>query len=153
MRKPPSASSSRTPGRWISQAARPALCLALLLAPPGGAQNGPGSAPRGPGVQPIGQRVGGGLEEMGTVDPIETEKRLRALNAERQKSMVSDTNKLLKLASELNAEINRENPDSLTPAQLSRLAEIEKLAHRVKDKMSTSVRGVPVFQQPTLRMR
>ncbi|MGA2167001.1 MAG: hypothetical protein ABSG62_02240 [Terracidiphilus sp.] len=153
MRKPPSASSTRTPGRWISQTARQALCLALLLVLPGGAQNGPGSTPRGSGVQPIGQRVGGGLEEMGTVDPIEAEKRLRALNAERQKSMVSDTNKLLKLASELNAEISGENPDSLTPAQLSKLAEIEKLAHRVKDKMSTSVRGVPVFQQPTLRIR
>ena len=73
---------------------------------------------------------------MGTVDPIETEKRLRALNAERQKSMVSDTNKLLKLASELNAEINRENPDSLTPAQLSScLLYTSRVAVKLADAM------------------
>ena len=49
---------------------------------------------------------------------------------------------------ELNAEIARTNPNALTEAQLRKVAEIEKLAHNVKDKMSTSVRGTPAFQPP-----
>lgn len=69
------------------------------------------------------------------------EKRLRDLNAERQKSLVADANKLLKLALELEDEVSRTNPDSFTPAELRKVEEIEKLAHRVKQKMSTSVRG------------
>ena len=35
-----------------------------------------------------------------------------------------------------------------TADQLRKLAEMEKLAHSVKDKMSTSVRGVSPYSQP-----
>jgi hypothetical protein len=80
--------------------------------------------------------------------PGEAEKRLRMINAERQKSMVSDTDKLLKLATELNNEIAKSNPGALTPAQLRKVAEIEKLAHSVRDKMILSVRG-PQFEMDT----
>jgi hypothetical protein len=38
----------------------------------------------------------------GDFDPTMMERRIRALNNERQKDMVSDTDKLLKLAQELN---------------------------------------------------
>lgn len=99
--------------------------------------------------QPIGQatNASGNLD-----DPTETQLRderlLRALNADRQKALVSDTNKLLRLANELNAEIAGKQPDTFTPEQLHKMAEIEKLAHSVKDKMSTSVRGTPAFQPP-----
>ena len=79
---------------------------------------------------------------------IQNEKLLKALNADRQKSLMSDANKLLRLANELNAEIGRTNPEELTPSQLHKLAEIEKLAHNVKDKMSASVRGTSAFQPP-----
>jgi hypothetical protein len=152
MHKPLSESSLRLPGWLLPQAGRQALCLALLLVLPGGAQNGPGTT-RPMLSQPIGQHVGGGLTDMGSNDPVDVEKRLRALNAERQKDLVSDTNKLLKLSNELNAEIARANPDSLTAGQIRKLNEIEKLAHSVKDKMSTSVRGVPTYNQPSVRMR
>jgi len=75
------------------------------------------------------------------IDDIQAEKRISALNAERQRSMVSDSEKLLKLAAELNNEIARSNTGELTPAQLRMVAEIEKLAHNVRDKMAMSVRG------------
>lgn len=81
-------------------------------------------------------------------DPLDREKQLRALNADRQKSLVADTNKLLKLAGELNAEINSANTGSLTLDQLQKIIEIEKLAHSVKEKMRTSVRTTPVYAQP-----
>jgi hypothetical protein len=74
-------------------------------------------------------------------DDIQAEKRMTALNAERQKSMISDSAKLLKLANELNNEIAQSNTGELTPAQLRTVAEIEKLAHNVRDKMTMSIRG------------
>lgn len=99
--------------------------------------------------QPIDQPVRDpGDVTNGNPNQIQYEKLLRALNADRQKSLVSDANKLLRLANELNAEIGRTNPEELTPSQLHKLAEIEKLAHNVKDKMSASVRGTPAFQPP-----
>jgi hypothetical protein len=78
-------------------------------------------------------------------DPVRgfSERRLRALNAERQKSLVADTQKLLKLARELNTELQNSDGAALTPAQGGKMAEIEKLAHHVKQKMSESVAGVP----------
>jgi hypothetical protein len=121
------------------------MCFALLLGPPGDAQNGsmqsqPPSA--------MGQRLRGPFENMGDRDPVDREKQLRALNADRQKSLVTDTIKLLKLTSELNAEVSSTQPDTLTVDQLRKLAEIEKLAHSVKEKMSTSVGTMPMYEQP-----
>lgn len=81
-------------------------------------------------------------------DPVVTARRMRALNAERQKSMVSDTDRLLKLAQELNSEINNSNPQALTPVELRKIGEIEKLARNVKQKMSISFAGGPSFHQP-----
>lgn len=98
--------------------------------------------------QPIGQPVGGIGNDIPAGSPQDDEKLLKALNADRQKSMVSDTNKLLRLTNELNAEIARTGPNSLSDNELRSLAEIEKLAHNVKDKMSTSVRGTPAFRPP-----
>ena len=81
-----------------------------------------------------GTQAGGSMSGMGDTDPIEEERRLRALNAERQKSLVSDTNKLLKLAHELNDEVNATKSDSLDPQELTQVAEIEKLAHKREGK-------------------
>jgi len=138
--------------RWVAESACVVLCLALLMAIRGGSQNVPGSTPRNP-AQPIGLPPGGGLDDSPTGDSVEEGRRLRALNADRQKSMIADVNKLLSLVNELNAEIARGNPDSLDPAQLRKVAEIEKLAHNVKDKMSISVRGMPPYQMPPIPRR
>ncbi|MGA3100734.1 MAG: hypothetical protein ABSD61_02625 [Terracidiphilus sp.] len=75
----------------------------------------------------------------GDFDPTMMERRIRALNNERQKDMVSDTDKLLKLAQELNDEIAAKNAGTLTFDQLHKIAEIEKLAHSVKEKMADAV--------------
>jgi hypothetical protein len=91
-------------------------------------------------------------------NPWETQKRLRLINTERQKAMVADTDKLLKLAKDLNEEIARSNSGELSQAQLRKVAEIEKLAHNVRDKMVMSIRGTqfnmdnpapPYFSPPT----
>lgn len=84
------------------------------------------------------------------VDPRYEARRLRQFGVAQHKAIVEDTGKLLNLATELNAEISRTNPIVLTPEQLRRLAEIEKLAHRVRDNMRTSLNGVPVYSGPVL---
>jgi hypothetical protein len=94
-----------------------------------------------------GSRIGSRESPFGDADrdPFQDERRLRALNAERQKAMVIDTERLLRLVTELNAEISAADSGTLTVAQLRKLAEIEKLARSVKEKMSTSVRGVSIY--------
>lgn len=122
-----------------------ALLLAFVVAPHVSAQNpqyNTGSFPRGQmsdGTSPLAGDIG---------NPEMEAKRLNALNAERQKSLVSDTNKLVKLTAELNAQINGTHPGSLTGAQLRMVAEIEKLAHTIREKMCTSVKGVPQLGLP-----
>ncbi len=78
---------------------------------------------------------------------------MRALNADRQKSLVSDTEKLLKLAKQLNSEIETSNQNELTQVQLREIADIEKLARNVKEKMSTSFVGGPSFEPIPLQHR
>jgi hypothetical protein len=72
------------------------------------------------------------------------ERRLNALNIERQKEMVSDTNKLLSLARELNEEVAANGSAPMTLNQLRKIAQIEKLARSVKEKMADGV-GRPVM--------
>ena len=84
-------------------------------------------------------------------DTVEAERRLNALNIERQKEMVSDTNKLLKLARELNEEVAASNTATLTFDQIHKIAEIEKLARSVKEKMADGVsRPLPSAEPPLL---
>lgn len=81
-------------------------------------------------------------------DPILAQRQRAALNAERQKEMVSDTNKLLKLARELNYEVTASGTSTLTPDDLHRLAEIEKLARSVKEKMAVEGQATPPMGRP-----
>lgn len=69
-------------------------------------------------------------------------RRWRALNAERQRVLVADTNKLVRMVTELDAEVHREQPEGLTAQQIHQLAEIERLARSVRERMASGV-GVP----------
>jgi hypothetical protein len=60
---------------------------------------------------------------------------LRRFNAERQRSMVSDADKLVKLAAELNAEVGGAGQNPLAPQELRKVQEIEKLARSVNRGM------------------
>jgi hypothetical protein len=81
----------------------------------------------------------GSLSPDDDFDPSMAERRMRALNTERQKQMVSDAAKLLKLAQELNSEVASANSAAFTPDQLRKIAEIEKLAHSVRERMTSAV--------------
>lgn len=91
-----------------------------------------------------------GFETGPELDPVFAEKRLRALNADRQKSMVSDASKLLELARQLDAEIASNPGDELTPEEVRKISEIEKLARSVKTKMAQSFAGGPQLRPPVV---
>lgn len=147
MHMAPIESAQHWPVRRATRTAGLVVCLALLAALTGGTQNA--SPQNRTGLPPpLSPGLSDGIDDFPNGNSMEQEKMLRALNADRQKSMVADTNRLLRLVNELNAEIARNKPDALTSAQLHKVEEIEKLARSVREKMSTSVRGTPAFQPP-----
>jgi hypothetical protein len=75
---------------------------------------------------------------------------MKALNTDRHRSMVSDTEKLVKLARQLDAEIASNPTDELTARELQKVAAIEKLAHNVKTKMAQSFGGGPELRSPLI---
>jgi hypothetical protein len=124
-----------------------AFCLALLLVLHAGAQNSSSqSQPSSSGH--LGQLSSNSTIEFSQPDLSMEQHRQRLLNADRQKALVADADKLLKLVSTFNAEIDAANPETLTPAQLRTLGEIQKLAHSVKTRMSDPLFGTPVFMEP-----
>jgi len=114
------------------------LGVALLLSVPAIAQSQAAtSAAESPGR--IGRRTSTADLSIAGQQAQQQHKLLALLNAERQKSMVSDANKLLRLAREFNAEVTS-GDSGLSPAQQAhKAAEIEKLAHNVREKMSFAV--------------
>jgi hypothetical protein len=56
-------------------------------------------------------------------------------NAERQKKLVEDTAKLLELATQLKADVDKTNKNILSVDVIKRAEEIEKLARSVKERM------------------
>ena len=86
--------------------------------------------------------------DFGDTGPVSEDRRMEALNADRHKSMVSDAAKLLRLVRELDEEVASGTSDGLTPQQVRRLAEIEKLAKNVKEKMARSFGSGPAFREP-----
>jgi len=62
-----------------------------------------------------------------------------AANAERRRQIVQDSVRLLKLAASLKAEVDATGKDTVSPAAMVKAAEIERLAHIVKEKMKLTV--------------
>jgi hypothetical protein len=67
------------------------------------------------------------------------EKMLRDANKKRQQDIRKDTEKLFELATELKAAVDKSNENLLSLDVVRKADEVEKLAHRVKEKMKESV--------------
>jgi hypothetical protein len=65
-------------------------------------------------------------------------KRFETINLQRQKEMTSDTARLIALANELKSETDKGTPDTLSMVEIRKVELIEKLAHRIQDKMRAS---------------
>ena len=64
--------------------------------------------------------------------------REKALNKQRQANLQKDTDRLLKLATELKEYVDKSNEHTLSLDVIKKADEIEKLAKSVKDKMKGS---------------
>jgi hypothetical protein len=62
-------------------------------------------------------------------------------NAERKKQIADDSAKLLKLATDLKAEVDKTSKDTLSLNVIRKADEIERLAHSVKEKMKLTAGG------------
>jgi hypothetical protein len=80
-----------------------------------------------PGVVPVAPR------DERTVKMEDEQAKLR--NAERQKKLVEETTRLLALANELKAAVDKSDKNTLSLDVVRKADEIEKLAHSVKERM------------------
>jgi hypothetical protein len=64
-----------------------------------------------------------------------------AANVERKRQIADDSARLLKLAGDLKAEVDKTSKDTLSLGVIRKAEEIEKLAHSVKEKMKLTVGG------------
>ncbi|MDR3772958.1 MAG: hypothetical protein P4L26_06395 [Terracidiphilus sp.] len=132
------AANARLP-RWRRR------CVSLiLLATLGGiAQNPitPGGALRTDLVDmatPINQAPDSNAQ-MQMRDQQSKQQNFAAANAERKKQIAEDSARLLKLANDLKAEVDKTSKDTLSLTVIRKADEIEKLAHAVKEKMKLTV--------------
>jgi len=63
------------------------------------------------------------------------EKQAKLQNDDRQKRLVADTERLLVLATDLKAQVDKSTKDTLSVDVIKKADEIEKLAHSVKERM------------------
>lgn len=109
-----------------------------------------GSGQNGPGT---GSGSGGGVLHGGpsgiqmpsqpngpdsSLPPDMEQNQMKMRNVDRQKQLVEDTQKLLALANELKADVDKSNKDTLSLDVVKKADEIEKLAHSVKEKMKNA---------------
>jgi nitric oxide reductase activation protein len=93
-----------------------------------GSGHGTTSPPAPPSLSPAGPGDTG-------VSPQMEQDQAKMRNADRQKQLVSDTQRLLALAQELKVDVDKSNKDTLSLDVIRKADEIEKLAHSVKEKM------------------
>ncbi len=68
-----------------------------------------------------------------------SQQKFEAANAARKKQIADDSARLLKLAADLKAEVDKTSKDTLSLTVIRKADEIERLAHAVKEKMKLSV--------------
>ncbi len=118
------------------------LALGAMAAFSVAASSGPQQVQRDPAWQTTPQSVNGvpdsnQLSQMH--DRQAAQKSFEAVNAERKKQMADDSEKLLKLATDLKAEVDKTSKDTLSLSVIRKAEEIEKLAHSVREKMKLTV--------------
>ena len=101
--------------------------LMLAMGGAGRGAQGTGSVAKAQAVVPVVPR------DERTISMEEEQAKMR--NIERQKRLVEDTAKLLELANELKAEVDKSDKNTLSLDVVRKADEIEKLAHSVKERM------------------
>lgn len=87
-------------------------------------------------------QIAAGQDESDPVQLRMHQKQMKGLNDQRQKQLVADTDKLLQLAAELKAEVDKSGKDTLSITVIKKADEIEKLAKSVREKMKAVPLGL-----------
>jgi hypothetical protein len=126
----------RRSGRW----AMASVCILAMGASVGGRpqQAQPPSRQQGNGAAPTAAPGAGpqspGATTLATGSPPNGGLNPDAPIAERRDQIAADSARLVKLASELKAEVDKSSKDTLSVSVIRKAEEIEKLAHSVKEK-------------------
>ena len=91
-----------------------------------------------PAVPPMGDGRTNNASPYSAMPSEEDKKILEALNLQRHKDLASETERLVQLAGEVQAEVKKDPAQPPTAEQLAQLAQIEKLAHVVQHRMKES---------------
>jgi hypothetical protein len=128
--------------RWLSCA-----CIFLIAASTANTQNTSQTPLTNPPPRPTGillpevNRPPDANDQMEMREQQAKKQNFAAANAERRKQIADDTAKLLKLADDLKAEVDKTSKDTLSLNIIRKADEIERLAHNVKEKMKLTVGG------------
>jgi hypothetical protein len=110
---------------WGQRLACAVLVMFVLTPLIGGAQQ---SAPQPPAAQPA-----------PNVEVAANNQPPAAPQTAKQKQLADDTAKLLQLANELKAELDKSSKDTLSLSVMKKAEQVEKLAHKVRDEMMASL--------------
>jgi hypothetical protein len=112
-----------------------AIAAFALAANPKPQQIQPQAGPDRSLINPAANPVPDANSRMDMHDKENRDKAYKALNAERSKQIAADSARLLKLATDLKAEVDKTTKDELSINVIRKADEIEKLAHSVREKM------------------
>ncbi len=132
---------------WRFRCGRTIACIAamatLALAAQPGQQSAPGMPvrPEMPPIQPMNNRLPDANDQMKMREQQSEKQNVEAANVERKRQIAEDSTKLLKLAADLKAEVDKTSKDTLSLNVIRKADEIERLAHDVKEKMKLTVGG------------
>jgi ribosomal protein L9 len=113
---------------------------ALAAAAPPGQQAPSGNIDK-PYLMPEANRLPDVNDQMKMREQQVKKQNYEAANAERRKQLAEDSARLLKLATELKAEVDKTTKDMLSLTVIRKADEIERLAHNMKEKMKLTVGG------------
>jgi hypothetical protein len=71
--------------------------------------------------------------------PVEKQQPMETKAQLQQKQLADDTAKLLELANELKADMDKTTKDTLSLAVVKKAEQVEKLAHKVREEMKASI--------------
>ncbi len=117
------------------------VCFAAMAALTAAAQNGQPLTPDKSIHDPVLTAPPDANAQMQMRDQQVKQKNYEAANAERKKQIAEDSEKLLKLATDLKAEVDKTTKDTLSLSVIRKADEIERLAHNLKQKMKLTVGG------------
>lgn len=121
------------PAAMCGRTGKFAMCAVLCWAVSAGA----GQAPQSPPGYNRPQTPPDVMNPPSPLNPVNPAKIEHMREDERRKRLVADTAKLVELTNELKEELDKTSKDELSLDVVRKAAEIEKLAHDVKERMKS----------------